>query len=140
MSFGLIPINDNPRPEALPPQANQLVVPSNWAPVVPPNYLLHRSRIDKEQIQCRKCGREVEKTAQYGKVSGRRVIVCAFFCHGESGEIQICEDQLGGDMVFDVFEGEPNLRGSETKAPALQDKLEAGAMEIEAEVISNPRS
>lgn len=104
-------------------------------------------RIRKAQIYCRRCRRDVEETQQTGLQCGRRIIVCTFLCHGDRGEIRICQDQLSSQMRFEVFDGLPALMPHpEPKRPALPDSKPVEAprpkrrdvsevIDIEAEVI-----
>lgn len=103
-------------------------------------------RVWKDQLYCRKCKREVKETQQTGLQCGRRIILCHFFCHGEEGELRICEDQLRREMVFEVFDGALELRGgNQPVQPKLTDSKPAvippvtkpppGVIDIEAEVL-----
>lgn len=94
------------------------------------------SRIAKRQIRCRKCFREVASTEQTGLQCGRRIIVCRFYCHGDTGEIRICEDQLTEEMIFDVFDGDIALRERrQPEKPAAIPDNAGAVVDIEAEVI-----
>lgn len=95
-------------------------------------------RIDKRQIFCRKCRREVVMTQQTGLNAGRRIIVCQFHCHGDKGVIKICQDQLSPDMIFEVFEGEPSLREPKNKPLALPERKASGPVDIDVEVEVTP--
>lgn len=102
-------------------------------------------RIAKYQIRCRKCRREVEMTQQTGLNAGRRIICCAFYCHGEKGSIKICQDQLSSSMFFDVFEGEPALRAPTPKVEPIALPAKEGeasgpiTIDVDLEVIPPAR-